>query len=210
MDSLESSQCAPSLSSLSFPVSSLEYILCRAEINKLVYMHKKANPQSFSQSITASNQVVCCIFVQLHQGRSLIKWLEWSWMMFRHNWPKNAMLECMKLKLFVYQLPSIDLDFAGHQPQTASTASCFMTLGHGSPPNISGATVTVHIFCPTQSCKNTSCINILTYVTKEKRQDRVEEVRKVGCIPFGKHHTSETHDSCLDGSFHRPLLVFQS
>jgi hypothetical protein len=43
---------------------------------------------------------------------------------------------------------------AGHQLQIASAASFFMTLGQGSPPNISGATVTEHEFCPTQSCKN--------------------------------------------------------
>jgi hypothetical protein len=50
---------------------------------------------------------------------------------------------------------------AGHQLQIASAASFFMTLGQGSPPNISGATVTEHEFCPTQSCKNKkSCISI--------------------------------------------------
>jgi len=38
------------------------------------------------------------------------------------------------------------------QVQMASTESFFMTLGHGSPPKISGATVTVHQLCPTQFC----------------------------------------------------------
>jgi hypothetical protein len=49
---------------------------------------------------------------------------------------------------------------AGHQLQIASAASFFMTLGQGSPPNISGATVTEHEFCPTQSCKNKVCVSV--------------------------------------------------
>jgi hypothetical protein len=47
-----------------------------------------------------------------------------------------------------------------HQLQMASTASFFMTFRQGSPPNISGATVTEHEFCPTQSCKNKVCVSV--------------------------------------------------
>jgi len=40
------------------------------------------------------------------------------------------------------------------QVQMASTESFFITLGHGSPPKISGDTVTVQELCPTQFCSN--------------------------------------------------------
>ena len=45
-----------------------------------------------------------------------------------------------------------------------------MTLGHGSPPNISGATVTEHEFCPTQSCRaNKITGQYLCSMEKERR-----------------------------------------
>lgn len=44
----------------------------------------------------------------------------------------------------------------GRQLQTASTESFFMTFGHGSPPKISGATVTEHEFSPRQVLSKTS------------------------------------------------------
>lgn len=41
-----------------------------------------------------------------------------------------------------------------HQLQMASTESFFITLGHGSPPKSSGATVTEHDSWPMQYCTN--------------------------------------------------------
>jgi len=45
-------------------------------------------------------------------------------------------------------------DVENDQVQMASTESFFMTLGQGSPPKISGDTVTVHQLWPTQFCNN--------------------------------------------------------
>lgn len=44
-----------------------------------------------------------------------------------------------------------------HQLQMASTASFFITRGHGSPPKASGNTVTEHHCCPTQFCNRPRC-----------------------------------------------------
>lgn len=72
-------------------------------------------------------------------------------------YPKSQMSGLMLVSVFntnlEWNLVNL-LAFVGHQLQTASTESFFLTFGHGSPPNISGSTVTEHEFSPMQVCKN--------------------------------------------------------
>jgi hypothetical protein len=47
-----------------------------------------------------------------------------------------------------------------------------MTFGHGSPPKISGATVTEQEFCPTQLCKEKQLFKIHTRPEKKKKKKK--------------------------------------
>lgn len=66
--------------SLDFPSISSHLVIWYAgqQINKASVYTCSASSIIFPEAIRAFNHVVCCISVQLHLGRSRIKWLEWS------------------------------------------------------------------------------------------------------------------------------------
>lgn len=90
--------------------------------------------------------MVCCVYLQLHLGKAKFNAaggdLRRS---IDFNRPKNLYRITYEEKYIMESLFRLFPEVENDQVQIASTASFFMTCGHGSPPKISGETVTVHV-----------------------------------------------------------------
>lgn len=86
-------------------------------------------------------------------GRCVVNFDEWGNLEGKNEIFEDSYGSCrreLNWDLFFYYMFSV---FWIHQLQTASTETFFITFGHGSPPNASGATGTEHDSCPMQYCK---------------------------------------------------------
>jgi hypothetical protein len=88
---------------------------------------------------------VVFICMQLHLGKAKFNAAGGDLRSIDFNRPKNLYRITYEEKYIMESLFRLFPEVENDQVQIASTASFFMTCGHGSPPKISGETVTVHV-----------------------------------------------------------------